>query len=988
MKTTTATAIVLAAIFVASAVVTTAIAASAGSKKEHKSELSAGDNRPPSLCDRKVVFMYDAGTEVIQGLDGNLWLKKAPRPFHEENIRNYKKVRQPFGPSRKILGLADGGEASNVHFLMLDSANRRWFRGEVSTSGKKILKWISEGKLYSRNSDYNHGGSYRLDLYRPAAKGLCGREIMEDDSGRIWSVGLKHLWKFEKGEWTSIALPVPADPKEAHDLSRIGREGRGHPYLANGLSRWGDHLWLIRSFRSNCYKPGSFLVHFVDGADTGRVVFRMKDRYITGIIPDGSGFVFFIGRRKEDFDGTEIFVPEEICRINYAQKRDLSDQTIRRKIADLGAGKWKVREAASKELKGLPPSWAGMLKDILEKEKLSLEQTSRLKEVIKAITSPDADISRAHSISGFTAGRLAFVSRGRRWYIQPYRAGRPAPVLLVTEGDGKFRKVALRDPGFHFDLQGPDGTIYGHDEKYLYRLRRKDDSLLPILSLENFRTDKLKLVAAKEGKLCFQVRRWGHSSLRNHFVFWVDPGRKCIHPPPPGKAIADGVWEEGVNQGHYPVAVGPDKGLWFLKHCREQLDGRTRYVWGPMRSVETQLWRTDENGPRRLTDWVSTSFEPSVWPLKHNAAIVMTTGGNTGASGRFLYHDGEVFREKTLKLIIEKHDKLLLKLVPDGAMFFVGDIHEEGCLIRAGKSFYMAEKYYQRFSDGSGTIESSGIYSGGGWKEYRCTKWRVSGYKPIMVRPCGVDPSRGRLLCFSNDYKTLMWKSMVKEDKDISLITAKAPFAWWRSNRTELPRLTSAWILKHQVMAQYDKMHEIKLAEARKAKGKDDVDEWDIKYRSSDVVGFRRWNGKSWDEYDGSFYGGYVWEDHSGCIWHLRLREASVRLPDGRKQVFPLDGSTLETARLAVESEDAVWIATQQSLWRFALRRDGKGKCESWRGARAFSLQGLSYDFHGPWIAGPYMYYLSRTKLYRTKLSDMVGASRGISSAIEESAGQ
>lgn len=965
----------LAAIFVASTVATTAVA-TAGNKKEDNSEVSAGDHRPPSLCDRKVVFMYDAGSEVIQGLDGNLWFRKAPRPFHEENIRNYRKVRQPFGPYKKTRGLADGREVSNVRFLMLDSTNRRWFRNWVAMDGKKPLKWISKGKLYSRNSDYNYHHS-NPNMYRPAANGLCGRRIMEDDSGRIWSIGLKHLWKFEKGNWTSIALPVPADPKEAFDLSRTGRKDSDFPYLANGLSRWGDHLWLMRSFSAGGNKPGSFLVHFVDGAQRGQIVFRTKDRYITGIIPDGRGSVFFIGRRKEKPDRTEFFVPEEICRINYTQKRDLSDQTIRRKITDLNAGEWKIREAASKELKGLPLSRVGTLKDILKKEKLSLEQTSRLQDVIEVIASPGADISGAHSISGLTAGRLVFVSRGRRWYIQPYKAGKPVPVILVTEGDGKFRKVALRDPGFRFDLQGPDGTIYGHDEKYLYRLDRRDDSPLPILSLENFQTDKLKLVAAKEGKLCFQLRRWGHPSLRNYFVFWVDPERKSIQPPPPGKAIADGVWEEGLKQGHYPVAVGPDKGLWFLKHRCEPLNPRAGYARGPMRTVLTQLWRTDEDGPRQLTEWVSTDFDPSVWALKHNAAIVMTTSGNDTVSGRFLYHDGKVFREKTLKLIIEKHDKLLLKLVADGAMFVAGYSHARAYLIRAGKSFYMAEQYYKRFSKGRGTVESSGIYSGGGWKEYSCTKTPGSNYKPIIVRPCGVDSARGRILCFSNDYKTLMWKSVVNEDKDSSLITAKTPLAcrWW--NRTELPRLTSAWIMNQQAMAQNDKIHEMRMEEARKAKGKDDVNEWDIEYRSSDFGGFRRWNGKSWDEYDGSFFGGYVWEDHSGCIWHLRLREVSVRLPNGRKQVFPLDGSTLETARLAVESKDAVWIATQQSLWRFTLKRDGKGKCESWCAARVFSLQGLGYDFHGPWIVGPYMYYLSRRKLYRTKLSDMVGTSGG-----------
>lgn len=974
MKTTTATAIALAAIFVASTVVTTAIAAP-GSKKEHKSEPLAGDHRPPSLCDRKVLFMYDAGTEIIQGLDGNLWFKKAPRPFHEENIRNYRKLRQPF-ETRKIRGFGDGREVLNVRFLMLDSTNRRWFRDSVAIGGKKALKWISKGKLYSRKSDYNYGGCNLHDMYCPVVDGLCGRDIMEDDSGRIWSIGLKHLWRFEKGNWTSIALPVPADPKEAYDLSRSGGKTPNYPFLANRLSRWGDHLWLIRSFYTNCYKAGSFLVHFHAQGKRGQIVFRTKDKYITGIIPDGPGFVFFIGGRRKKPDGTELIPPEEICRINYTQKWDLSDQTIHRKIADLGAGEWKIREAASKELKGLPPSRVDMLKDILKTEKLSLEQTSRLKDVIEGITSPGANVSRAHNISGFTAGRLVFVSRGRRWYIQPYRAGKPAAVILVTEGEGKFRKVVLRDPGFRFDLQGPDGTIYGHDEKYLYRLDRKDDSLLPILSLENFQADKLKLIAAKEGKLCFQVCGSGNSHFDEDLIFWVDPGRKSIQPPPPGKAIADGVWQEGLNQGHHPVAVGPDKGLWFLKYRREPIN--VGAVRGPRHRVRTQLWRTDEDGPRQLTGWVSTSFDPSIWPLKHNAAIVMTMSGNDGISGRFLYHDGEVFNEKLLKSIIEKHNKSLLKLVPDGAMFLAGHSHERAWFVRVGKSFYVKEEYYQRFSNGCGSIGSSGIYSGGGWKEYRRRNWGGSrAYEPIIGLPCGVDPARGRLLCFSNDYKTLMWKSMVNEGKDRLLITGETPFAWWWLNRTELPRLTSAWIMNERTVAQYHKMHEIKLAEAKKANRKDDFDDWDIEYRSSDFGGFRRWNGNKWDEYDGSFYGGYVWEDHSGCIWHLRLREASVRLPDGRKQVFPLDACTVDIARLAVESKDAVWIATQQSLWRFALRRDGKGKCESWRAARVFNLQGLGYDFHGPWIAGPYMYYLSRGKLYRAKLSDMVGASGG-----------
>ena len=59
---------------------------------------------------------------------------------------------------------------------------------------------------------------------------------------------------------------------------------------------------------------------------------------------------------------------------------------------------------------------------------------------------------------------------------------------------------------------------------------------------------------------------------------------------------------------------------------------------------------------------------------------------------------------------------------------------------------------------------------------------------------------------------------------------------------------------------------------------------------------------------------------------------------DGQRQLISLDAGTPKQFRMAVESADAVWVASQQSLRRFRLERDKDGRPSRWVADQTFCL--------------------------------------------------
>lgn len=193
----------------------------------------------------------------------------------------------------------------------------------------------------------------------------------------------------------------------------------------------------------------------------------------------------------------------------------------------------------------------------------------------------------------------------------------------------------------------------------------------------------------------------------------------------------------------------------------------------------------------------------------------------------------------------------------------------------------MAESFYERHRDGAGEVQACGIFRKGNWHRYvphGLGPWHKG--KPFFDRPVGVDCASGRMLAYSNDCKELRWIPVASDAKGEELVLARpVSFAWRWFNRTNLPRLAGTWILTPSAADRWIQAHRARKPAAEKA----GLLDFEIEYESEELPAFRSWRGNEWRQHDASFYGGSVWEDAIGGIWHLRVREAAVRLPNGAK---------------------------------------------------------------------------------------------------------
>ena len=268
-------------------------------------------------------------------------------------------------------------------------------------------------------------------------------------------------------------------------------------------------------------------------------------------------------------------------------------------------------------------------------------------------------------------------------------------------------------------------------------------------------------------------------------------------------------------------------------------------------------------------------------------------------------------------------------------------------------------------------FSSCGIFRDGQWIERRDQGGLgpQRDYEPIVHRLAGLDVRKHRLLGFVDGWKTLKWIPLDPDASDGEVIREDSDaWAWCYMNNTPLPRFTGAWTLTPEAAQHLLDVQPQRVEEARRHG--ESVPEVFPEYRSADLPSWRRWESGKWRTIDQSLYGVEVWEDGAGGAWHFRVREAEVTFSDGRRQLIPLDAGVAGQFRLAVESADAVWVASQQSLRRFRLERDAQGRPSRWLADRPFRLPRFGVGFAGPWIAGESLYYVSGGKLFRAPLDE------------------
>ena len=542
--------------------------------------------------------------------------------------------------------------------------------------------------------------------------------------------------------------------------------------------------------------------------------------------------------------------------------------------------------------------------------------------------------------------------------------------MLAGDGGKKLHTIRLPGADVTFDLETADGTIYLRTPQRLYTLDGRTGAVKGVLDFGVFAGTGVRLVAVQDGKLCFEhtVRvDWDKPVI----PFWVDPAKGADSPALGGRVIATGVTNVANGSGYCRVANGSGRRLWFLKYSAKPLKRDPKKFPSPQHRISTDLWQAVDGTVQRMGGPCATSYNPSVWPLNDDTAIVVAMSGNDGINGHLFIDRGKTHKHGRMKDLIEQHADRILAMMPDGTMYRAGPHHERVWLIRVKDGLCMAESFYERRGNGAGQVQACGIFRKGRWHRYITHgQWIRGKSKPFFDRPVGIDCASGRMLAYANECTELRWIPVASDAKDDELVlTRPVAFAWTWANRTALPRLTGSWILTPQAADRWIKAYRARRPAAIKA----GLLDFEIEYESDELSAVRFWQYNQWRQVDASPYGGSLWEDDAGSVWHLRLREAAVQLPNGTRQTFPLDALHPYYARLAVESPEAVWIATAQSLWRMTLQRNALGQAKKWSVDRRFSQQQHGFGIAGPWLCGDHLYYVSGASLHHVRLSELLG---------------
>ncbi len=562
-------------------------------------------------------------------------------------------------------------------------------------------------------------------------------------------------------------------------------------------------------------------------------------------------------------------------------------------------------------------------------------------------------------LAGYEAARLVFVCADGRQCVRPWADGRPAPELLVLDGEGELQRVPLEAQGLRLQHQTGEGDIYGRDERGVVRLDKAGrlELVVPAGAVE---ASSLTVTAVRDGRICLTCPvDYGAGS--STMSFWVDPAVPSPLRAIRGEAIAEGLPEVPLRTIVFPVVRGPEGALWFVRHeCVGVEDGNR---------VRTQLWRARDGEAEQLTSWVATASDPSIWVLGPDAAIVVGDSDDGKGQGCFLWDGKTVGRHGTLGELVEAEEGKLLELMEDGAIYCAGAYYDRLWLGRLGDGFVVAETCYKTFDTGCRLLNRCGIRRKGEWTERAEEQLGRKGRNLPFNRPVGADPETGRLLAYTDGCTKLQWLPIASDAEPAEeLVSLSVAFAWQWFDGSEQPRMDGAWILADEVARNWEKTRAKHEEEAREA----GVEPYSHPYSSDDFPAFRRWHDGQWQQLKRSVYGSQSCDGPAGDVWMLRVGEAEVVFPDGHSQLIETDAMIGWWSRLEAESDDAVWLTTQCSLTRYQLLRDAEGAPTGWRPTHRFGLQSVGFEFKGPWISGDDFYYVSDGSVYHTTLEKLL----------------
>jgi hypothetical protein len=476
---------------------------------------------------------------------------------------------------------------------------------------------------------------------------------------------------------------------------------------------------------------------------------------------------------------------------------------------------------------------------------------------------------------------------------------------------------------------------------------------------------------------------------------WLDLNQPDAETPLTGTEIATGLALHRNGLQRFPIAVGPDQRLWFVQHTRSE--NNPVRPDQPIRAGKTAICRAHAGQVRSLSPTRQTDLDPSIWPVGPDTAIVVTRCSSRHIKKPVLFFDrGQTTSHTHLEQLLKTHHQRLAAVMADGAAFRTGKHYEPMWLVRLGDGFYFRERRYKK--DVSSRVDAAGIMQDGKFVRKHQTAMHPQ-HPPaaIVNRIVDLDVKTGRLLGFTDGWRALTWIPIASTAADLQIVDRRDDaWAWRWTDRTHAPRFTGAWCLTRAAVEHIKKIKPARIAEAE-ARGSDSP-EHDMRYRSADFKAMRRWTADGWRVLNQSMYGGAIWHDGAGGLWHMRVREAGVTFADGRRQVVGLGAGYISRYRLAIESPAAVWVAGRSHLERFELAKahdaaeaheaaeahdahDADNAHEAaeavearptWRRTHRFRLPRIGADFAGPCITGGYIYWQSDTKLHAAPLAALL----------------
>lgn len=917
----------------------------------------------PRVDQARVVYMFEPGTKLVLGQDNSVSIDQEVQPKHDECRPRYAHRELPF-PIRRLRNYTqrDLFLPAWVELQGADGCGRSWFLNEdynLTSKSYALQLWrLQAGVLrqWPLEGGYHHDTELKA---LPSRWPWIGTDMLVDADGTAWVVGAKRLYRFPAGaqegdQPEAIPFPEPARRDQAEDL--FGRS----PYWCQQTYRFGGEVWVVRQVRSNCHSPGAFVLRFGQGQSS--LVAWLPNQYVGGLIWHG-GSTSILVESGESSEGKPLRKPITILQVGQDEPPVQPEELVRRKIAELDDDSWSVRNEASKFLARLPNSQLDLLRKAIDKD-ASLEQKHRLRLALQAAV---VRYNRAAPtrLEGVAAARLVLIGNDGRQYVQPYHEGHPKPELLVFDGR-TCQRIDLPAENFTLDCQGDDGCLYGHTSQALYVREGGRNAWRPLASLDGLAGQEIHVLGVWKGLVCLGVNVY-HDYRWSSVPVWLDFSSADPLTPLPGKPIAEGIVMKSTDVPYCPVAVGPGNRLWFLRYDPANHDPQ----WHSLVKVNhTQICRAIGSEARNLTGMLATSIDPSVWPTGLDTAMVVTGWGHEQPEQVLFYDQGKASTHATMAELVEKHFKRLQETMADGDAFRVGDEHDPICLIRLGDTFYVQESRHRRHGNGSGMWAICSIIRDG--RTVKRQEGSFGHYRPIVERLVGADARTGRLLGFVEDCKTLKWIPLASNAADDEVVCGGSDWwGWcWRS-RTALPRMAGVWTLTPAASEQMRAVTPERVEEARR-RGVSAPDVFPA-YRSADLPAWRRWDHGQWRTISQSLYGSELSEDGAGCLWVFREREVEIFFPGGSRQIIPLDAGAPGLFHLAIESPEAVWVASQQSLKRFRLERDTQDQPAHWTANGTFRLPNLGVGFVGPWIAGEDFYYVCNKRLFQTTLEELNG---------------